>query len=106
MIVQLLNNNNNNNNNGEEEKKKKSYNFIARRDIKTNEQVNFDYETTEYDFYLNCSCGSTNCRKTLKGYRYNKQFVLDTYGSSNNNDDDDDNADDGAGGIAPYLLKL
>ena len=41
--------------------------LIALRDIEPNEEVSFDYSTTEADpeWQLQCGCGAENCRQTL-----------------------------------------
>lgn len=46
--------------------------LIALRDIKKDEELNFDYNTTEYDMSspFKCDCKSVNCYGTIKGYKY------------------------------------
>ena len=47
--------------------------LIAKRDIKTNEELSFHYCTTEYDlgdFSFPCICGAQNCLKKIRGFRY------------------------------------
>lgn len=48
------------------------YDFLALRNIKKDEELNFDYETTEYISISvkNCFCGAKNCRKKIKGYKF------------------------------------
>ena len=63
-----------------------SYDFVALRDIEEGEEVRFDYETTEYvavGSFEVCKCGSANCRGAIKGYKYNKDVLLEQYGGKN-----------------------
>ena len=41
--------------------------FVALRDIRKGEELNFDYSTTEDDLLwrMKCSCGAKNCRKII-----------------------------------------
>mmetsp|Transcript_17399 Transcript_17399/g.22619 ORF Transcript_17399/g.22619 Transcript_17399/m.22619 type:complete len:198 (+) Transcript_17399:112-705(+) len=57
-----------------------AYNFVALKPIQANEEVGFDYETSEYDFELACGCGAPECRKHLKGFRYHGKDVLEAHG--------------------------
>ena len=49
-----------------------AYDFIALRDIQNGEEITWDYETTEYISISvqKCLCGSSVCRKTIKGFIY------------------------------------
>lgn len=54
-------------------------NFIASRDIKKGEEITYNYLTTEYDLVkdglnFNCRCGSKNCLKIIKGFKFLKKF--------------------------------
>lgn len=55
-------------------------NIIAKRDIKTGEELNIDYGTfivnVDQDFV--CSCGSANCRGQIK--KNDWQILIQTYG--------------------------
>lgn len=42
--------------------------LVARRNIKTGEEICFDYETTDtQDLNFTCKCGAKNCRKKIDG---------------------------------------
>mmetsp|Transcript_19634 Transcript_19634/g.47586 ORF Transcript_19634/g.47586 Transcript_19634/m.47586 type:complete len:193 (+) Transcript_19634:235-813(+) len=58
-----------------------AYTFIARRDISKDEQIFFDYETTEYAIMAmdECFCGEPTCRKMLAGFHKNGRTILDKY---------------------------
>lgn len=46
---------------------KNSLTLVAINNIKTNEELVFDYSFSETDFkQFNCSCGDINCRKIIK----------------------------------------
>jgi hypothetical protein len=68
-----------------------AYDFIALKTVKGDDELNFDYETSEYDMdaKLECLCESARCRQHLRGFRYRKQYILEIYGGNN---------------VAPYLL--
>ncbi len=42
--------------------------LVALRDISEGEEITIDYSTIEADsrWYMNCSCGAPNCRRTIK----------------------------------------
>lgn len=41
--------------------------YVALRDIRAGEELTFDYSISEYsDWEMPCSCGSKNCRRTIK----------------------------------------
>ena len=49
--------------------------FIAIKDISKNEEITFNYLTTEWDMKkygadFKCLCGSQNCFKHIKGFKY------------------------------------
>jgi hypothetical protein len=71
------------------------YDFYAKRDIGTGEQLFWDYETTEYEISekFHCQCGAPNCRKALKGFRYHSQQVLAEHGENGE-------------WVSPYLLRM
>ncbi|MGK5092588.1 SET domain-containing protein-lysine N-methyltransferase [Deltaproteobacteria bacterium TL4] len=58
------------------------YDFVALRGIKGNEEITFDYETTEYESITlpDCLCGSSLCRKKIQGFRFRKEFLKKRYG--------------------------
>jgi len=62
-----------------------SYDFVALRDIQEGEELRFDYETTEYvvGAFEDCMCGADICRGTIKGFKYNKDILLEQYGGKN-----------------------
>lgn len=47
------------------------FNFIALRDIVRNEEITWDYETSEYLSIAvpHCLCKTANCRKVIRGFR-------------------------------------
>lgn len=47
------------------------FDFIALRDIAPNEEITWDYETSEYLSIAvpRCLCGTANCRKMIRGFR-------------------------------------
>lgn len=47
-----------------------AYDFVASRDILENEELTFDYATTEFEIIAmeECFCGEGTCRKTPGGY--------------------------------------
>ena len=47
---------------------KNSVDLVAIRNIKHDEEITFDYSTTEAHLNMKCLCGSKNCRKIIKGY--------------------------------------
>lgn len=59
-----------------------AYDFIALRDIKKGEEITWDYETTEYISIAvkNCLCGSKNCRRVLRGFKYRANELFNKYG--------------------------
>jgi uncharacterized protein len=69
-----------------------AYDFVAKRQIAGNEELRWDYETTEYCLAtpLRCLCGSPQCRGILKGFRYNAPQIL---------------TEQGREWVAPYLLE-
>jgi hypothetical protein len=68
-----------------------AYDFFALRKIDKNQELLWDYETTEYEMkgFL-CSCGSSKCRGELQGFQAHKEQVMEAYGEDF---------------IAPYLLR-
>ena len=53
--------------------------LVARREIKSGEELTFDYDTTEMAADpFQCQCGSDQCRKIIDGSAWNDpQFVKD-----------------------------
>lgn len=68
---------------------KDGINIIALKDINKGEEVTIDYDTLEYDWEMDCNCGSPNCRKKVRGYKHLSNALKKKY----------------KGFIAPYLLK-
>lgn len=57
--------------------------MVARRDIKTGEEITYDYATSETaeSFVLHCKCGAPNCRQVVRGTDYRKnEAVRQQYG--------------------------
>jgi hypothetical protein len=68
-----------------------AYDFYALRRIDKDQELLWDYETTEYQIEgFSCSCGSSMCRRELKGFQVHKEQVIKAYGEDY---------------IAPYLLR-
>lgn len=46
--------------------------FVARRSIKSGEELTFNYNTTEWDMAepFDCNCSSVSCVGTVRGFRY------------------------------------
>ena len=49
--------------------------FFALKNISKNEEITFNYHTTEwdmekYDAGFSCNCGSKNCLRAIRGFRY------------------------------------
>ena len=68
-----------------------SYDFYALRRIDEDEELSFDYETSEYDTAarFDCSCGSSLCRGKLRGFRYSEDQIRSVFSEDH---------------LAPYLL--
>mmetsp|Transcript_30859 Transcript_30859/g.63594 ORF Transcript_30859/g.63594 Transcript_30859/m.63594 type:complete len:271 (-) Transcript_30859:641-1453(-) len=66
--------------------------FVALKDIGVGEEIRYDYETSEYEIsgFSKCSCGASDCRGHIKGFKSNGGVILAKYGGKN---------------IAPYLLR-
>ena len=70
-----------------------AYDLVARRDIVTGEEVNFDYAMRNYSidhFPARCRCGAANCRGSVTGWKDLPEDVKSAY----------------AGLVAPYLLEM
>jgi hypothetical protein len=69
-----------------------AYDFIAMRPIQADDEIGWDYETTEHemDAQFACECGAKRCRKHLKGFRHHGKKVLEAHGEEC---------------VAPYLLS-
>ncbi len=57
--------------------------IITKRDIEPDEEVTYDYSSCDIDlvFEMECTCGSSNCRKTISNLDYldlhwQKQYLL------------------------------
>ena len=68
-----------------------AFDFHAIRLIQPNDELLFDYESTEYllDHAFDCHCGDRHCRRRIRGFKFHKEQVIRAYGADN---------------IAPYLL--
>jgi len=69
------------------------HDFIARRDIKANEEATFDYAMRNYridHFPGLCMCGKKECRGSITGWQDLPQIRKDQY----------------AGFVAPYLIEM
>lgn len=55
--------------------------FVALRNIKPNEELTFDYSTTEDDIFwkFKCNCGARKCRKVLYSIQYLPKPVFEKY---------------------------
>lgn len=67
-----------------------AYDFVALKPIRANDEIVWDYESTEYEFGFECSCRAPNCRGDLKGFRHHGDAVLGSYGKEY---------------VAPYLFS-
>lgn len=67
-----------------------AYDFIALKSIEAEEEMVWDYESTEYEFGFDCSCGAPKCRGHLKGFRHHGDAVIESFGEEF---------------VAPYLLS-
>mmetsp|Transcript_37863 Transcript_37863/g.91818 ORF Transcript_37863/g.91818 Transcript_37863/m.91818 type:complete len:209 (+) Transcript_37863:191-817(+) len=69
-----------------------AYDFVALTKIEEGTELGWDYETAEYQLSapIQCGCGSPKCRKVVKGFRYNKDELLEAHGKD---------------AISPYLLS-
>ncbi|MEH2367470.1 SET domain-containing protein [Nostoc sp.] len=58
------------------------YDFVALCDIEADEEITWDYETTEYELIVvfGCLCGSLSCRGKTLGFKFREQILRDTYG--------------------------
>ena len=53
--------------------------LIAIRNIKKDEEITIDYDTIEYDWKMKCRCGSKNCRKIIRGWKYLPEKIKKKY---------------------------
>jgi len=70
-----------------------AHDFVAMREIDTDEEVTFDYAMRNFaidHFPKNCMCGATDCRGTITGWRDLPEARKIEY----------------AGFVAPYLLEM
>jgi SET domain-containing protein len=63
--------------------------IIALKEIPKGEEITIDYDTIEYIWKMKCNCGSPNCRKMTRGYKYLSKKLKEKY----------------SGFIAPFPLK-
>ena len=59
----------------------KSLNFVALKAIKKGEEITWNYLTTEYDLIrddldFDCYCGSKNCLKKIRGFKFLNKFQM------------------------------
>ena len=68
--------------------------FVALRNIKKDEEITLDYDTFEYGsgWTMKCKCGSKNCRKIVKGFRFLPEKLKKKYIKT--------------GMVSDYLLKI
>ena len=59
-----------------------AYVFWAIRPIAEGEELTWDYEASEWELStpFDCGCGSSNCRKKLKGFKDNGDIIRQQYG--------------------------
>jgi len=55
----------------------RNFSLVALKSIKKDEEIMFDYDTTDYDnkaiqkkHFPECLCGAKNCRKVIRGFKY------------------------------------
>ena len=55
--------------------------LVAIKDIKKGMQITWDYSTTmdEDDFEMDCYCGSRNCRKRIRDFKYLPKTIQQRY---------------------------
>ena len=54
--------------------------FVAMRDIRAGQELTHDWATTDDDNYsVECSCGASNCRKTLTGKDWQRSKLQKKY---------------------------
>ena len=55
--------------------------IIAIRDIKMGEEITFDYSTSmaEDRYEIDCNCGSENCRKRIRDFKYLTKDIQNRY---------------------------
>lgn len=55
--------------------------LIAIKNVKKGEEINFDYSTTmDEDFWeIDCNCGSKNCRKRIRDFKYLNKKIQQKY---------------------------
>ncbi len=61
--------------------KGKSVLLVAIKNIRKGEEITYDYSTTmdEDDWELECRCGSKNCRKIIRDFKYLPRNVQNRY---------------------------
>ena len=59
---------------------KELFKIVAMRDIKEGEEISWDYDMSENsDWKMECKCGSKNCRKLIRGYRFLPEEIKKKY---------------------------
>lgn len=56
--------------------------LVAMEQIKKGQEITFDYEMTEdSDWFMECSCGESRCRKQIRGFKYMPKNIRSEYGN-------------------------
>lgn len=55
--------------------------LVALKNLEVDDEVTLDYSTIEGDprWYMNCSCGESNCRKKIKSIEFLPKKIFDRY---------------------------
>lgn len=59
------------------------YNFISLKDIQKDQEITWNYGTTEYDSLIwqsQCICGAKECKGRIRGFRYLSENFKKNYG--------------------------
>lgn len=57
----------------------KGLKVIALKNIKSGKELTIDYDTLEYEWKMKCHCGSKDCRKIIKGWKYLPERLQNKY---------------------------
>eukprot|EP01130_Rhizamoeba_saxonica_P005148 TRINITY_DN2065_c0_g3_i1.p1 TRINITY_DN2065_c0_g3~~TRINITY_DN2065_c0_g3_i1.p1 ORF type:complete len:139 (-),score=28.89 TRINITY_DN2065_c0_g3_i1:10-426(-) len=60
-----------------------TWELVARRDIKSGEDLTYDYCMTDFEYSLlfpQCYCGTDMCRQQITGYESVREQVIEQYG--------------------------
>lgn len=56
------------------------FTLVAMREIKIGEELCWDYDMSEdIDWQMDCSCGSPECRRSIRGFRFLPEDVREKY---------------------------